>query len=56
MTRMRKSPVKAGVEKKLKGRKPAEYRRFEGLLKQIVKAPPLRKVKEPNILKPQGTL
>ena len=29
--------------KKLKGRKPPEYRAFEEMLKKVVKAPPLRK-------------
>jgi hypothetical protein len=31
--------------KKLKGRKPPEYRAFEDMLKKVVKAPPLRKSK-----------
>jgi hypothetical protein len=39
---MTKKRVKVGVGKKLKGRKPPEYRRFEELLKQVVKAPPMR--------------
>ncbi len=33
--------------KEKKPRKPLEYRRFERLLKQIIKAPPLRKSKTP---------
>ena len=30
-------------EKKLRGRKPPEYRAFEDMLKKVIKAPPLRK-------------
>ena len=40
---MSKPNDKAEEEKKLTGRKPPEYRRFEKLLKQVIKAPPLRK-------------
>lgn len=29
--------------KKLKGRKPPEYRAFEDMLKKVIKAPPMRK-------------
>jgi hypothetical protein len=35
---------KAGAKEK-KPRKPPEYRRFEQLLKQVIKAPPMRKKK-----------
>ena len=31
------------IVKKLKGRKPPEYRAFEEMLKKAVKAPPMRK-------------
>jgi hypothetical protein len=34
---------KAEESKPEKQKKPVEYRRFEKLLKQVVKAPPLRK-------------
>jgi hypothetical protein len=36
---------KAEDERKLTGKKSPEYRRFEKLLKQVVKAPPLHKTK-----------
>jgi hypothetical protein len=39
---MSKLNDKAEEEKKSKAKKPPEYRRFEKLLKQVVKAPPLR--------------
>ena len=29
-----------------KAKKPVEYRRFEKMLKQVLKAPPLRKIKD----------
>ena len=31
--------------KKLKGRKPPEYKAFEEMLKKIVKSPPMRRTK-----------
>lgn len=34
---------KAVEEKRPKAKKPPEYRRFEKMLKQVLKAPPLRK-------------
>jgi hypothetical protein len=40
---MSKQSGKAEESKKEKTRKPPEYRRFEKLLKQVVKAPPLPK-------------
>jgi hypothetical protein len=36
------SPDK-GAAKKPKAKKPPEYRRFEDILKKVIKAPPLRK-------------
>jgi hypothetical protein len=32
-----------GTVKKLKGRKPPEYRAFEEMLKTVIKAPPMKK-------------
>ena len=40
---MSKLNDKAEEEKKLTGRKPVEYRRFEKLLKQVIKVPPLKR-------------
>jgi hypothetical protein len=44
--RMSKQPDKAEENEKQKVKKPPEYRRFEKLLKQVVKAPPLAKTKK----------
>jgi hypothetical protein len=37
---------KAEEENKTKAKKPPEYRRFEKLLKQVVKVPPMKRVKD----------
>jgi len=42
---MSKQPDKAEENKTQKVKKPPEYRRFEKLLKQVVKAPPLKRDK-----------
>jgi hypothetical protein len=42
---MSEQPDKAEENKKEKPKKPPEYRRFEKLLKQVVKAPPLKRNK-----------
>jgi hypothetical protein len=41
---------KAEDKEATKRRKPSEYRRFERLLRKVVKAPPLRKAQNSNSL------
>jgi hypothetical protein len=47
--RISKQHDKAEEGKKLEGRKPPEYRRFEMLLKQVLKASPLRKATDSKL-------
>jgi hypothetical protein len=37
-----KQPEDKGAAKETKEKKPLEYRRFEELLKKVIKAPPMR--------------